>query len=155
MTRFRKAISDDYNLLINLYLSEIEPSDENAKGFASNLLDKMRTILAFSDEEICGTISWDVRGGLDDGIAEIISLGVNATYQRRGIARSLLDEVVSDANQVFAAVDGKLRVLYLFMESNNEVARMFYNNLGFHEVTSIQSFYPHADGSIFIRQFES
>ncbi|MFW9848818.1 MAG: GNAT family N-acetyltransferase, partial [Candidatus Thorarchaeota archaeon] len=98
-------------------------------------------------------ISWDVRGGLNDGVGEITALGVNQAHRRQGIARLLVDEVIKDANQVFGSLDGKLRVLFLFMKGSNETARLFYNSLGFNEVASIPSFYPNESASIFIRYF--
>ncbi len=153
MVYIRRAEDSDFDLLVELYINEVEPNSYDAKKFANDLLNKMKTILAFIDQKICGTISWDVRGGLNDGVGEITALGVNKAHRRQGIARLLIDEVIKDANHVFGTNNGKLRVLYLFMEGSNEPARFFYNSLGFNEVASIPSFYPNDSASIFIRYF--
>jgi ribosomal protein S18 acetylase RimI-like enzyme len=153
MPHIRKATESDYDTLVNLYLKEIEPNKDNAEVFASDLLTRMRTILTLEERELCGTASWEVRGGLDDGVAEIVAIGVNEAFRRQGIARSLIEGVISDATQTFEESKSRLRILYLFMEKGNESGRQLYESLSFKETAVIPDFYPHDNASILIRYF--
>ncbi|MFW9931800.1 MAG: GNAT family N-acetyltransferase [Candidatus Thorarchaeota archaeon] len=152
MILLRKAIKTDFAVLKNMYMTEVEPHSERAEAFAHDLLSQMETILCFDDDILCGTVSWAIRGGLNDGIIEIIGLGVNAEYQRRGIATRLVNQVLSDAKNKFASKDYALRRIFLFMEEGNMVARQFYQKLGFVETATITDFYPSDGASIFVKR---
>ena len=153
MPSLRNATDSDIDILVNLYLNEVEDNEANAQVFARDLLYRMRTILYFEGEKLCGTISWEVRGGLDDGVAEIVGLGVNESNRRKGLASLLIEEVISEASETFREANAQLRILFLFMEAENTTARAFYNHLGFKEVANIPSFYPQDGASIFVRAF--
>ncbi|MFW9907210.1 MAG: GNAT family N-acetyltransferase [Candidatus Thorarchaeota archaeon] len=150
MPIFRKATEDDIILIEEMFLSEVEPNKEHAEQFAYDLVKHLNTILCLEDQKICGTISWDRRGGWDDGVVEIIGLGVNEEYRRRGFASVLVKDAIAHAKSVFAEKGEILRRVFLFMESENKTARQFYESIGFEEKASIANFYPHADASIFL-----
>jgi RimJ/RimL family protein N-acetyltransferase len=59
--------------------------------------------------------------------------------------------MIEVASSYFSQREYNLRVIILFMESRNEVARRFYSALGFREDASIESLYPADDGSIWTR----
>jgi ribosomal protein S18 acetylase RimI-like enzyme len=147
MRKVRKATGADRQLLVNLFLSEVEDNSELAEAFASDLL-RFQTILSFDDGNIIGTVSWDVRGGLDDGVVELIGLGVNPQYRRQGVAKELVQTLIHDVSKHYSEQDHKLRVIYLFMEKENAEGRAFYNSIGFKEVADVPELYPHDDASI-------
>ena len=151
MIDIRNATSADIPLLENMYRTEIEDHAERSQKFAEDLVLRYKTLLAIKDEAVCGTVTWEVRGGLDDGVVEMIGLGVNEAFKRQGIATSLVDAMIQDAKQFYSSSGYSLRVVLLFMELSNETARKFYSANKFKEVASIPSLYPMDDASIWIR----
>ncbi len=148
MFEVKKATDADRVLLQNMYLEEIEDHAERAGKFAEDLIDHFKTMLALQDGQLCGTLTWDRRGGFDDGVAEIIGLGVNEKFQRQGVAKKLVNYFIQETSKFYSDEGYSLRVILLFMEGGNEVARKFYSNLGFNEVARIPKLYPHDDGVI-------
>ena len=118
MPTIRTATNNDFDILREMYLSEVEPHNERAKAFANDLLSLMNTILCFDDERLCGTVSWAIRGGMDDGVIEIIGLGVNEHHRRKGIATKLIHEALEEAKRRFESSKYTLRRVFLFMEDN-------------------------------------
>ena len=115
MPTIRTATNNDFDILREMYLSEVEPHNERAKAFANDLLSLMNTILCFDDECLCGTVSWAIRGGMDDGVIEIIGLGVNEHHRRKGIATKLIHEALEEAKRRFESSKYTLRRVFLFM----------------------------------------
>lgn len=151
MIDIRPATSEDILLLEDLYRKEIEDHPSRAQKFAKDLVLRYNTILAIKDGMICGTGSWEPRGGLDDGVIEIIGLGVNEGFKRQGIGTQLIDTMIEDAAQFYKNSGHSLRVVILFMERSNEIARKFYKANRFKEVANIPSLYPNDDASIWTR----
>ena len=152
MMNFRQATSVDLPLLENLYKKEIEDHSERARRFAEELVFRYKTILAIKDNDVCGTVSWEPRGGLDDGVAEMIALGVNEGFRRQGIATRLVDAMIEESSQFYVDAGYTLRVVLLFMERQNETARKFYSRNKFKENAIIPTLYPHDDASIWTRR---
>ena len=151
MIDIRTATSDDISLLENMYRKEIEDHAERAQRFAEDLVLRYKTLVAIKDSAVCGTVTWEPRGGLDDGVVELIGLGVNEGFKRQGIASKLIDAMIREASQFFTSNAYSLRVVILFMEKTNETARKFYSAIRFKEVATIPSLYPHDDASIWTR----
>lgn len=151
MREIRSAREADRETLVGLFLTEVDHNQLEANRFASDLLDHLRTILCFIDGQLAGTVSWDVRGGLDDGVVELIGLGVSQQFRRSGVARDLVTTLLKKASTFYSEEGEKLRVVYLFMEKSNEEARHFYNAIGFEEVAQIPSLYPHDDATIWTK----
>ncbi|MHA2379329.1 MAG: GNAT family N-acetyltransferase [Candidatus Thorarchaeota archaeon] len=143
----REAVESDRELLVRLFVSEVEDDIKLAEDFADDLL-RFRTILCLVDEEIIGSVSWDIRGGLDDGVVELIGLGVNPQYRRQGIARELVQTLIRKASGHYSSNGHDLRVIYLFMEKENDLGRSFYETMGFKEVAVVPDLYPHDDAAI-------
>ncbi len=135
-----------------MFIEDIDTNNELAEAFANDLIEEMITLLCFENEQLCGTVSWEIRGGIDDGVVEIIGLGVREPYKRRGVATRLVESAVKDASEAFMERGYELRRAFLFMESNNEIARKFYTKIGFEEVASIPDFYPSHGASIFLKK---
>ena len=148
MLEIRNATQEDVPLLKQMYLNEVEEHEERAQTFADQLVKQYRTMLAIKDNNLCGTVSWDIRGGLDDGVVELVSIGVNSEYQRQNVATSLVESMTREATQYYSEKGYSLRVIMLFMEKKNEIARKFYTSMGFKEAAVITGLYPHDDGSI-------
>lgn len=149
----RNVSEEDMELLIKMYLNDVENHQIRAVQFAKDLIYRFKTIICISGEEILGCITWDTRGGLNDGIAEIVALGITPESQRQGIARELLLTLINQAKNYYSEAGYKFRVLFLFMERTNKAARKFYEFMGFREISAIPSFYPHDDATIWIKYF--
>ena len=150
---FRYVSENDFELLINMYLNEVENHNQRAEQFAEDLIYKLKTIICLADKDVLGTISWDIRGGLEDGVIELVGLGVSENYRKQDIGRQLVLSVINEAKRFFSQVNYKLRVIYLFMERNNKIGHRFYEYMGFREVSIIPALYPHDDAVIWIKYF--
>lgn len=144
---------DDEPFLRDMYLRDIEENQEKASRFAYELSHKVKTIGCIHEKKIIGTISWDTRGGLEDGVIELIALGISPLYQRQGIARELVLSLIEETKKFFSQFGYKLRVIYLFMENGNIIGRKFYKRMGFREVFTIPAFLPHDDTVFWIKYF--
>lgn len=149
----RDSNDEDLELLEEMYINEFENHEERAQQFAKDLIRRFKTIICISDKQILGTISWDTRDGLNDGVVEVVGLGVNSNYRKQGIGRALVLSLIREAKKFFSKFGYKLRVIYLFMERNNETGRKFYNFMGFREVSVVPAFYPHDDAVFWIKYF--
>ena len=149
----RNATEKDMDLVVKLYLDEVENHQQRAQQFAKDLIYRFKTIICISDKTILGTISWDTRGGLDDGVIELVGLGTNSDFQRQGVARELVLSLENEARKYFSKAGYKLRVIYLFMEKSNNIGVLFYNHMGFRKVSEIPSFYPNNDAVMWIKYF--
>ncbi len=84
-------------------------------------------------------------------MVEIAGLGVNPAFRRKGVASALMKALIKDAADFYEENGYHLRVLYLFMEHENDDGRSFYRSLGFKEVAKLPLFYPQDDGVIWLR----
>ena len=148
MTDIRTATSVDIPLLERMYRNEIEDHAERAQRFAEDLVLRYKTLVAIKDDAVCGTVTWEPRGGLDDGVAELVGLGVSVGFKLQGIASKLVVAMIEESSQFFTSNGYSLRVIILFMEKTNETARKFYSTIRFKEVATIPSLYPCDDASI-------
>jgi ribosomal protein S18 acetylase RimI-like enzyme len=155
MQKLRIATEDDIGRIVDMYIEDVEDNRVRAKEFAKDLVQRFHTILCLDGEELCGTISWETRGGLDDGVAEVVGMGVRPIYRRKGIGTKLIGETIKQLRASFLAAGSRLRILYLFMEKSNEIAREFYQRLGFVEAAAISGMYPHEDAAIFVLRIGS
>jgi ribosomal protein S18 acetylase RimI-like enzyme len=151
MIDIKPATPDDIPLIEKMYRTEIEDHAERAHRFAEDLVLRYKTLLAVKENIVCGTVTWEPRGGLDDGVVELIGLGVNEGFKRQGIAMKLVDDMIEAASQFFSSNGYSLRVILIFMERANETARKFYSASRFKEVATIPSLYPRDDASIWTR----
>jgi ribosomal protein S18 acetylase RimI-like enzyme len=151
MIEIKHATESDRSALRNLYIYEVEDHPERAEAFAEALIVRFKTLLAFQNSNLCGTLSWEPRGGQDDGVIELASLGVNQSFQRQGIATLLVSRMIEEATKYYESNGYRLRTIILFMEDHNEKARKFYSKVGFSQAAKIPKLYPHDDAVIWIR----
>jgi ribosomal protein S18 acetylase RimI-like enzyme len=149
----RNATEKDMDILVKMYLDEVEDHQQRAQQFAKDLINRFKTIICICDKKILGSITWDTRGGLDDGVIELVGLGTSSDFKRQGIARELVLSLESEARKYFSKAGYKLRVIYLFMEKSNNIGELFYKHIDFRKVSEIPSFYPNDDGVIWIKYF--
>jgi ribosomal protein S18 acetylase RimI-like enzyme len=149
----RTATEKDTDIIVKMYLDEVENHQQRALQFAKDLIYRFKTNICVSEKNILGTITWDTRGGLDDGVIELVGLGTNSDFQRQGIARELVLKLINEAKKYFSKAGYKLRVIYLFMEKRNNIGELFYNHMGFRKVSEIPSFYPNEDAVMWIKYF--
>ena len=128
MLEIRNATPEDLEILKRMYLTEVENHEERAESFSDILINQYKPLLAIKDSDLCGTVSWDSRGGLDDGVVELLSIGVNEDFQRQGIATKLVNSIIQEETRYFS--------------------EKFYSSIGFKESATIKDLYPHDDGSI-------
>lgn len=147
----RNTTEKDMDLLVKMCLDEIENHQQRAQQFAKDLIYRFKTIICVCDKNILGTITWDTRGGLDDGVIELVGLGTSSNFKRQGIARELVLSLENEARKYFSKAGYKLRVIYLFMEKSNNIAGLFYNHMGFRKVSEIPSLYPNGDAVIWVK----
>ncbi len=147
----RSATEKDMDIVIRMCLDEIENHQQRAQQFAKDLVYRFKTIICVCDKKILGTITWDTRGGLDDGVIELVGLGTSSDFKRQGIARELVLSLINEAKKYFSKAGYKLRVIYLFMGKSNNIAELFYNHMGFRKVSEIPSFYPNDDAIIWVK----
>ena len=147
----RNATEKDMDIVVKMYLDEVEDHQQRAQQFAKDLIYRFKTIICVFDKKILGTITWDTRGGLDDGVIELVGLGTSSDFQRQGIARELVLSLINEAKNYFSKAGYKLRVIYLFMEKPNSIGTLFYNHMSFRKVSEIPSFYPNDDAVIWVK----
>jgi ribosomal protein S18 acetylase RimI-like enzyme len=147
----RNATEKDVDLLVKMYLDEVENHQQRAQQFAKDLIYRFKTIICICNKNIIGTITWDLRGGLDDGVIELVGLGTSSNFKRQGIARELVLSLINEVKKYFSKAGYKLRVIYLFMEKSNNIGELFYKHMGFRKVSDIPSLYPHDDAVIWVK----
>lgn len=149
----RNATEKDVDIIVKMYLDEVENNQKRAQNFAKDLIYRFKTNICVSDKKVLGTITWDTRGGLDDGIIELVALGTRSEFQRQGVMRDLVLSIENEARKYFSKAGYKLRVIYLFMEKSNNIGELFYNHMGFRKVSEIPSFLPKDDAVMWIKYF--
>ena len=76
MFEIREAIETDRASLVQMYLHNVEKDEKRAGAFADALLNRMNTIICVQESHVIGSLSWDIRGGVEDGVIELVSMGV-------------------------------------------------------------------------------
>lgn len=79
-------------------------------------------------------------------VVDLQRIGVDPTYQRRGVARALLTAVLEDAE-----TDGADRVL-LEVSAHNTVALTFYEAAGFEEIDRRRRYYRDGSDAVVMRR---
>lgn len=138
-----------------MFRTEILDDAQIASQFAKDTLATGITLLALEQDVLHGTLSWSRRWGYEDGVVELTGLGVVEQYRQKGVASALLSQMIHDAQEMFQDHEEQLRVIMIFMEKGNDVARRFYAKHGFSEEAAIRGLYPHDDGVILVRRFDT
>jgi ribosomal-protein-alanine N-acetyltransferase len=103
---------------------------------------KYQFSVAECDGVVAGFLVWR-RVSADE--CEILNIAVAPDFQRRGIARALLSTLLN------------LRDTKVFLEvrESNRAARIFYNSVGFQEVSVRKFYYDSPEESAIVMKFHS
>jgi ribosomal-protein-alanine N-acetyltransferase len=99
------------------------------ESFEQSLNDTF--LVAFSDCEIIGYVISRIAGV--EG--EVLSLGVSPGWRKRGVGKCLFQDSTS------LLEEAGLEDLFLEVRESNEVAKLFYSGLGFHQVGMRTNYY--------------
>ena len=72
--------------------------------------------------------------------ATLFNIAVDPAFQRRGLGRALLEQVIDEVEKRGVAT------LWLEVRASNVAAIALYESLGFNEATIRRNYYPTADG---------
>ncbi|YCI82159.1 ribosomal protein S18-alanine N-acetyltransferase [Enterobacteriaceae bacterium] len=106
------------------------------KTFASNQGERYLNLRLEVDGQLAAFAITQVV--LDE--ATLFNIAVDPAYQRRGLGRALLEQLITQLEQrdVFT--------LWLEVRASNAPAIALYESLGFNEATVRRNYYPTADG---------
>lgn len=125
---FREYIqltNDEINANFNYSLDVLELLNEDMNTFEKYLPPSGRLILAEQDGEVIG------MGGVikyKDDIGEIVRMYVRSAYRRKGIGKSLLEQILGEAREL-----GYSKV-YLGSWGFMKAAHALYSTCGFEEI---------------------
>lgn len=102
------------------------------------LLDQPAALAFVAETEDAGTLAGFVLAQVAADQADLLSIGVRPSLQRRGLASRLLAVLVSELRAL------SVRQLYLEVAADNTAATACYRELGFTEAGSRKSYYARA-----------
>ena len=115
-----------------------------------------RYILAFSDHQLVGFVSWRMRGGPTHQSAELYHIGRDLQNLRsRGIGRRLIMEMEKDLQRVYrkAGLPG-VRKVCIYTHDSNAAAHALYQRAGYgHETTLKNLLHDGVDEYIFTKEW--
>jgi ribosomal-protein-alanine N-acetyltransferase len=76
---------------------------------------------------------------IDEG--ELLTIGVAAAHQRKGLGRAMLREMLD------AARNGNMRRVFLEVRASNDAAIALYRSAGFSQIGERRGYYRNANGS--------
>ena len=71
-------------------------------------------------------------------------IGVLAPYRRLGLATVLIKHILNTAPPGSVFAGRRVESIYLHVQTSNEIARAFYERLGFALTQTIPSYYSHS-----------
>ncbi|MDE0975322.1 MAG: ribosomal protein S18-alanine N-acetyltransferase [Candidatus Nanopelagicales bacterium] len=92
--------------------------------------------------ELCGYAGLSISGS----DADLQTIGISDSFQRQGIGRKLLDQLVD--------LSRDLGVTYIFLEvrSDNTSALSMYSSFGFVEISKRARYYPDGTDAVILRR---
>jgi ribosomal-protein-alanine N-acetyltransferase len=82
---------------------------------------------------------------LTEGETELLNLAVASEFRRQGVARRLVESLLAESPGV----------VYLEVRESNQVARKFYNRMGFQEVSTRCGYYQAPPEAAIVMKFHS
>lgn len=142
--RIRPARISDTDAIVDLEARAFGDASWGASAVADGLTAPyVSTLLAFPEDrrEAAGFAFWRRLG--DE--AEILSIGVAPRMRRKGVARSLLSEVIETARQT------GLRKLFLEVDVKNVGAVALYEHAGFEKIGRRDRYYKNGGDALVMR----
>ena len=95
-----------------------------------------------SSGELCGYAGLSISGG----DADIQTIAISDSFQRKGIGQKLLDQLID--------LSRDLGVTYIFLEvrSDNTSALSMYSSFGFVEISKRAKYYPDGTDAVILRR---
>jgi len=154
--KYRKATANDA-IGIATVLKEcynIDSIEEGIEVFKEETLKKYNYIVADDNGRIAGLTTWQIHGLPKHQLCELDRIAVLSDYRGKGIAKSLFNALIKDANAEYKKKDFKLRKLYILCHADNKGAHKFYKKMGMkHETTLKSHYYKGKDEFVFSRFF--
>jgi ribosomal-protein-alanine N-acetyltransferase len=74
------------------------------------------------------------------GECHLLNISVDVPYQRRGLGRNLVEQLLELARR------HRARIAFLEVRRSNEAAQRLYFGLGFEEISTRKEYYPASEG---------
>jgi ribosomal-protein-alanine N-acetyltransferase len=127
----RHMTSQDAEAIEAIWAASPEASHWSARGLLQLSQNGTQILVADEGGKVVGAAAVRVAG--DE--AELLNLGVDPSWRRRGVGRELMTAAFADARHA-----GATRV-FLEVRESNAGARAFYGVLGFFEVGRRRAYY--------------
>jgi len=135
---------DDLAILIDLEAAAFGPASWGGEGVRTALISPDTQAILISDAGHTtshGFVIWRLAGGE----AEILSIGVTPSMQRKGMATLLLASVIDDLSRNGADA------LYLEVDGSNSAAIALYKREGFEVVGARKAYYRNGADALIMR----
>jgi len=131
----RKAKPEESKTLAD-YVHQVHGDNyEFAKARLDYLIAQNFVIIAIDTEnqKIIGRAMFEAIEEPRFGAGMVWGVDILEDYQGKGIGSRILQTLVEEARKYFQQHNTKLRLLYLFTRSTNDIAKTFYKKFGFTE----------------------
>lgn len=131
---------------LNAALFPETSSEEIYKQALDKDTNSLYQLALFNDIPV-GDICCRVEDGSDPTKCKIyvMVIGVLAPYRRLGLATVLIKHIVNTAPPGSVFAGRRVESIYLHVQTSNEIARAFYERLGFALTQTIPSYYSHSE----------
>lgn len=154
--QYRKAASKDAKGIANVLVKSynIKTIKEGINVFKEEAKKKYNYVLAVDTGKIVGLVTWQIHGLPKHELCELDRIAVLPEYRGKGIARGLINELITNANKEYKKNGYKLRKLYVLTHASNKVAQRFYEKMGFKIEAVLKShFYKNENEFVYSRFF--
>lgn len=143
----KKATSNDRELLIKSF------KHYKFSNFIENrvecYLSHNNTIIAVENNQLIGTVQWQIREDLNLGVAEFEEIFVIKEFQGKGVGLALLKFSIQTVKDFFKDIGVKSRRIYLFVNENNKNARHLYEKFEFKCISNLGNLFSDTENELF------
>ena len=122
---------------------------EIIKNRANCFLSHNNTILAKDGNRIIGKVLWYLKEDPYSGVVEFEELYVFEEYRRKGIGYELLRTSIKAVRDHFKNLGIEPRIIFLFVDENNKIARKLYEKFGFEYVANLGHIHSESENDLF------
>jgi len=98
-------------------------------------------------------VGFAVARDIASGECELLNLAVDQNFRRRGIGKFLLESLLKSRTKTSETGAGVC--VFLEVRESNKIARAFYKQFGFHEVSMRSKYYDRPAESAIVMKFHS
>lgn len=130
--KFSLAKNKDVQNLLD-YFKKNDPNFEESfvKKRIKYYINNHFIILAKENKKITGHLFFQAKEIPKLGVGEFEAVNIHPNYRGQGIGSQLIEKAIEHAKKYFKHKGIKLRCLYLFTRSNNDMAKHIYGKAGF------------------------